>query len=375
MNIRINRMVLLDNLQKAVKLIDHKNTNPSLTGIYLNAENDKVSIISTNGTLSFKSILDNKNSDLEIKQEGKVIIKPKYVLEMLRKLEDEFVILTMVEDSELTIRTHNSDFNVSVLNADDYPLIGFREKGTEIVLNPNEVKRTIYQVIVSMNENNKKLVLTGLNLKVEDDKVIFSTTDSFRISQKVLQAKSKIVEHVDITIPYKTVSELPRLLDNAKNLKIILFEGYITFIIDNVVFQSNLIDGRFPNVQIAFPKEFETIISLKQRVISKLLSRFDFPTDDGMPSIVNIKVDNDKIYFKTSISEVGKYEEEFEDFSIEGNKNISISFNTRFLIEAIKTLDEDIIELKLINSTKPIILNNMSDEDLKQVILPTFLSN
>ncbi|EOA07200.1 DNA polymerase III, beta chain [Mycoplasma yeatsii 13926] len=375
MNIKINRMVLLDNLQKAVKLIDHRNTNPSLTGIYLNAENDKVSIISTNGTLSFKSILDNKNSDLEIKQEGKVIIKPKYVLEMLRKLEDEFVTLTMVENSELTIRTHNSDFNVSVLNADDYPLIGFREKGTEIVLNPNEVKKTIYQVIVSMNENNKKLVLTGLNLKVEDDKVIFSTTDSFRISQKVLQANSKIVENVDITIPYKTVSELPKLLDNAKNLKIILFEGYITFIIDNVVFQSNLIDGRFPNVQIAFPKEFETIISLKQRVISRLLSRFDFPTDDGMPSIVNIKVDNDKIYFKTSISEVGKYEEEFEDFSIEGNKNISISFNTRFLIEAIKTLDEDIIELKLINSTKPIILNNMSDEDLKQVILPTFLSN
>ncbi|MDQ0567690.1 DNA polymerase III subunit beta [Mycoplasma yeatsii] len=375
MNIRINRMVLLDNLQKAVKLIDHRNTNPSLTGIYLNAENDKVSIISTNGTLSFKSILDNQNSDLEIKQEGKVIIKPRYVLEMLRKLEDEFVTLTMVENSELTIRTHNSDFNVSVLNADDYPLIGFREKGTEIVLNPNEVKKTIYQVIVSMNENNKKLVLTGLNLKVEDDKVIFSTTDSFRISQKVLQANSKIVENVDITIPYKTVSELPKLLDNAKNLKIILFEGYITFIIDNVVFQSNLIDGRFPNVQIAFPKEFETIISLKQRVISRLLSRFDFPTDDGMPSIVNIKVDNDKIYFKTSISEVGKYEEEFEDFSIEGNKNISISFNTRFLIEAIKTLDEDIIELKLINSTKPIILNNMSDEDLKQVILPTFLSN
>ncbi|AJM71502.1 DNA polymerase III subunit beta [Mycoplasma yeatsii] len=375
MNIRINRTVLLDNLQKAVKLIDHRNTNPSLTGIYLNAENDKVSIISTNGTLSFKSILDNKNSDLEIKQEGKVIIKPRYVLEMLRKLEDEFVTLTMVENSELTIRTRNSDFNVSVLNADDYPLIGFREKGTEIVLNPNEVKKTIYQVIVSMNENNKKLVLTGLNLKVEDDKVIFSTTDSFRISQKILQANSKIVENVDITIPYKTVSELPKLLDNAKNLKIILFEGYITFIIDNVVFQSNLIDGRFPNVQIAFPKEFETIISLKQRVISRLLSRFDFPTDDGMPSIVNIKVDNDKIYFKTSISEVGKYEEEFEDFSIEGNKNISISFNTRFLIEAIKTLDEDIIELKLINSTKPIILNNMSDEDLKQVILPTFLSN
>ncbi|MBY7704362.1 DNA polymerase III subunit beta [Vibrio harveyi] len=375
MNIRINRMVLLDNLQKAVKVIDYKNTNPSLTGIYLNAENEKVSIISTNGTLSFKSILDNKNSDLEIKQEGKVIIKPKYVLEMLRKLEDEFVTLTMVEDSELIIRTHNSDFNVSVLNADDYPLIGFREKGTEIVLNPNEVKKTIYQVIVSMNENNKKLVLTGLNLKVEENKVIFSTTDSFRISQKVVQANSKIVEHVDITIPYKTVSELPRLLDNAKNLKIILFEGYITFIIDNVVFQSNLIDGRFPNVQIAFPKEFETIISLKQRVISKLLSRFDFPTDDGMPSIVNIKVDNDKIYFKTSISEVGKYEEEFEDFSIEGNKNISISFNTRFLIEAIKTLDDEIIELKLINSTKPIILNNMSDEDLKQVILPTFLSN
>ncbi|ACU79029.1 DNA polymerase III, beta subunit [synthetic Mycoplasma mycoides JCVI-syn1.0] len=375
MNFSINRMVLLDNLSKAAKVIDPKNVNPSLAGIYLNVLSDQVNIIATSGILSFKSILNNQNSDLEVKQEGKVLLKPKFVLEMLRRLDDEFVVFSMVEDNELIIKTDNSDFSIGVLNSEDYPLIGFREKGIEFNLNPKEVKKTIYQVFVSMNENNKKLILTGLNLKLNNNKAIFSTTDSFRISQKILEIQSDNNEDIDITIPFKTALELPKLLDNAENLKIIIVEGYITFIIDNVIFQSNLIDGRFPNVQIAFPTKFETIITVKQKSILKVLSRFDLVADDGLPAIVNIKVNEDKIEFKSFISEVGKYEEDFDDFVIEGNKSLSISFNTRFLIDAIKTLDEDRIELKLINSTKPIVINNVYDEHLKQVILPTFLSN
>ncbi|WP_434341799.1 DNA polymerase III subunit beta [Mycoplasma putrefaciens] len=375
MNFSINRIMLLDNLQKAYKVIDPKSSNPSLTGIFLSAEDQKISIISSNGILSFKSILDTNNSDLEIKKEGKVLIKPKYVLEMLRKLDDQLINISMIENNELIIKTNNSDFNVSVLNAEDFPLIGFREKGIEIVLDPNEVKKTIYQVNISMNEYSKKLIFTGLNLKLNQEKVVFSATDSFRISQKVLSTSSKHNQSIDITIPFKTANELPKLLDNAKSLKIVLFEGYITFVIDNVVFQSNLIDAKFPNVESALPKEFETIITVKQKVILKVLSRFDFPTDDGTPNVVNIKVDDHKIYFKTSITEVGKYEEEFDNFLIQGNKNISISFNTRFLIDAIKTLDEEKIELKLINPTKPMVLNNSKDQDLKQVILPTFIAN
>lgn len=87
MNFSINRMVLLDNLSKAAKVIDYKNLNPSLSGIYLNVLNDQINVIATSGILSFKSILNNQNSDLEVKQKGKVLLKPKYVLEMLRRLE------------------------------------------------------------------------------------------------------------------------------------------------------------------------------------------------------------------------------------------------------------------------------------------------
>ncbi|WP_026389441.1 DNA polymerase III subunit beta [[Acholeplasma] multilocale] len=371
MKFSINRNTLLEELSKANKIIDIKNPNPALGGIFLELGMDKMTIISTNGTLAFKSILNNANSDLDINQPGKILIKGRYILEMLRKLDEEFVTFTAVETSELRITTQKSEFNINILDAEDYPMLGFREKGITLELDPKEFKKNLSQVAVSINEYNKKLSLTGMNLKVKEGQIIFSGTDLHRISRKIILLEGEFEQEVNITIPFKTINELPKLLDGAKNFKIVITEGYVTFIIDEVLFQSNLIDGQFPNIDVAFPQEFDTTITVESRKILKALNRADLPNDDGLPPTINLKFEDDKVTIKSTISEVGNYEEVFGDFESMGNLDLSISFNAKFLTDALRTFEGEVVEMKFTNALKPVVINKLEDDSLKQVVMPT----
>ncbi len=375
MEFSINRNIFLEEVSKAGKIIDPKNINPSISGVLIEAVADNLIIISTNGGISYKSVLTNKNSDLEIKVQGKTLIKTRYILDMLRKIEDEFIDIYMGENSELKIKTPKVEFNISTLNPEDYPLIGFREKGTVIEIDSKEFKNSINQTIISINEWNKKISLTGMNLKIDNKNLVISTTDMNRISQKTMN----LISHNDdnnfnIIIPFKTVMELPKFIDGSNITKIAVSDGYATFIFNRSILQTTLIDGQFPNVKSVFPKEFNIILEVDSKKIIKTLSRADLPSDDGLASITNLKISKNLLVVRSNVIEIGNFEEEFQDFIYKGEEEgIVISFNSKFLQEAIKTFDGEKIEMKFISSIKPLVINKVSNNDLKQVILPTYL--
>lgn len=373
MEILVNRSVLLEELSKANKIIDVRNVNPSLSGVLLEVGIDNLTIVSTNGSLSYKSILNANNAELEIKEPGKLLVKTKYILDMLRKIEEDFVSLVAVENNELKIITKKVEFNINTLSPDEYPLIGFRERGTEIIVNAKEFKHSLAQTIISINEWNKKIALTGSNLKTTEDKLIISTTDMHRISQKSIPLNNPVKEQINIIIPFKTIVELPKFLDVAKEIKIVINEGYATFIIGQTIFQTNLIDGQFPTVDSVFPTEFANIMTVDSKILMKTLSRADLPNEDGLASTINLKINQGLMLVKTNIIEVGHFEEEFTDFKLKGEGGLTINFNSKFLQEAIKTFDGETIELKFVNSTRAVVINKVGNENLKQVVLPTYL--
>lgn len=372
MEFTINRNVLLDNLSKANKIVDYKTYNPVLMGILIDVKDEKIVIKSTNNSLSFKSILSSENSGLKITTPGQVLIKGKYVLEMLRRLEDKNVTLITVETNELTIKTEKIEFNCGILDSSDYPLIGFKERGNEVFLNSLKFKKILSQTITSIDENNKKIILTGMNFRINKQIMYISTTDMHRISQKTMKLDLKTTLNINVTIPYKTVVELMRLLDNTNNnFKMIVSDGYLTFVIDDIFFQTNLIDGQYPVVEGVFPKDFNLSLLVNQRSFLKALHRADFANESGTSPIINLDIQKERIVLKSDLFEIGNLEEEFIDFTSNTDFPLTINFNSKYLIDALKTFESEEIELHFISSTKPLLINQKNDDSLKQVILPT----
>ncbi|ATZ17599.1 DNA polymerase III subunit beta [Mesoplasma melaleucae] len=372
MKISINKDVLLEELSKASKIIDPKSFNPALLGIHIEASFDKLVIISSNTSTSFKSDLINENSDLVIDQPGKILVKPKFILELLRKLDSEFVTLSTFGENELEIITKKSNLKVSILNFDDFPILGFVERGIELSINPQEFKNTLNQTINSISMYNQKVVLTGMNLKIKDNKISFVTTDLFRVSLKEITLNENTSEEIDIIIPHKTLLELSRLIDNVNDFKIIMHDGNATFKLDNNLLQSTLIEGRYPNVYSAFPVTHEIKLELNARTILKVLSRFELTTDSNIASVVNLDIGVSEIILKATIAETAKYEEKFTDYKFEGSTSLNINFNTKYLIEAIRTFDDQLIYMTFNTQNKPVLITGAQKRDLKQVVLPTY---
>ncbi|MCL8211630.1 Beta sliding clamp [Mesoplasma sp. JKS002658] len=377
MKLKMSRLVLLDEISKANKIIDAKIINPELLGVHLEITNDAIIFLSSNGGVNWKATINKKTDPfLEIQEVGTLLIKGRYLIEVLRKIEENLVELSVVEENQLVIKTDKVRFSLQILNADDYPLIGFRENGVELKLNPSELRKGINQTIISIDEYNKKIIFTGMNLQgVSGDNFLkIFTTDGFRISTKNISLTTPLTEDVEFTLSFKLLGELIRLLDGCKELVIYLFEGYITFVFNqNSLLQTTLIEGKYPNVANAFPKSFPTTLKLGRTTFLKALNRANLTNEEGNTPVVVLDIDQERIELSSTSLEIGNYAETLTNFEFEGEPQ-KISFNIKYLLDAFRTFDHEEVVVGLISSVKPLEISSLKDEGidttLKQLVLP-----
>ncbi|AGR40699.1 DNA polymerase III subunit beta [Spiroplasma taiwanense] len=368
----INRNIFLEEINKCNRIIDYKSLTPSITGILLEIEVDKISLISTNSSISIKSTIFSGTNDLIIKETGSILIKGKYFLEILRRMEDEIINISSVENNIVSLSGEKSEFSLNTLDFNDFPLIGFREKGTVIKINNIELKKSLNQTIIAVNEWNQKIVLAGLNFAINNGMFYITGTDGFRVSRKRILIEEQIPEKFETNIPYKSILEIIKLLPEKGECKIVIIDSFATFIINDTLFQTTILEGQFPNVNAVFPTDFNTTIYVNNKKFFKLISRADIRSEDNSSTVVNFILDNDRIFIKSNINQIGSFEEEFREFELKGIDEQNICFNSKYLIDSLKTFETKNIELNFIDSKKPIVISSDEDLNLNQIILPMF---
>ncbi|AXK50678.1 DNA polymerase III subunit beta [Spiroplasma alleghenense] len=373
MNFKIKKNVLLDELVKVAKIIDYKTLNPVLLGTLIEVGVDDVSLITSDGSISIKSVISKKDSGLDITEAGSILIKGRYLIEILRRSDDKFVEIILVENNIIKVSGEKAEFQLNILNRDDYPLLGFREKGNEFEIKGSVLKKAMMQTMISIDEFNKKISLTGLNFNFKKNELFISGTDSYRLSQKKIIFE-KEVSNLDINIPIKTVSEFIKIVTDKDIVRFIQSEGYVTFIFGNTIFQSTILEGQFPDINAAFPRDFNSIVTLGNREFSKVISRADIPNEENTSAVVNFKLVGDTIWVKSNIHQIGNFEEKFQEFDLKGLDEQNISFNSKFFMDAVKTFDTKVLELKIIDNKKPIVITSPEEPELVQLVLPMFIN-
>ncbi|ASP27777.1 DNA polymerase III subunit beta [Spiroplasma corruscae] len=369
----INRLSLIEEINKCNRIIDFKSPSPSITGISIEVSVDNLVLISTNSVISIKTCINVGEIDLIIKQPGNLLIRGKYFLDILRKMDDDIVNVSCVEENIVVLSGKKLEFSLNILDYNDFPIIAFREKGESIIVNCADLKKALNQTIISVNEYKQKIVLSGLNFSLKNDVFFITGTDGYRVSRKKINFwSSEIEEKFESNIPYKSVLEVIKLLPENGECKISIVDNYAMFIINKTVFQTSVLEGQFPDVNAVFPVDFNTTIFVDNKKFYKLISRADLPNDDNSIPVVNLILENEKIFIKSSIHQVGSYEEEFEEFELKGIDNQNISFNSKYLIDSLRSFETRMIEINLIDSKKPIVISSSEDDSLSQIILPMF---
>jgi DNA polymerase-3 subunit beta len=228
----------------------------------------------------------------------------------------------------------------------------------------------IRQTIFAISTQESRPLLTGLNLKVNGNILEIVATDSYRVAKKTVTLEDNYQDMVNIVIPGKNMSELDKILNESeKNVEIHIFTNKVIFKYDNILFQSNLLNGSYPNTDSFIPTEFIHVITANLNDFYSSIDRAALLTQSKDKNIVKMELSGQEIRISSYASEIGKVEDKII-VKRNNDEDCAISFSAKFMMDALKTLESEEIIIFMNTDTKPIVIKSATDESLIQLILP-----
>lgn len=365
MNIKVSKKELLDALNLSCKAVSSTTPLPVLACVKIIAKDNQLTLLSSDSNISIKAIITNENNILTIEEDGEIVVDAKYLLEIIRKVDSEYVEIQLIDGSYIKISGATSEYKINGVKANEYPNISFNIAENSFKFKSEDFIDLVNKTIFACSDKETRPVLTGVNLKAKDNKLIASATDSFRFAYKELNLNEDV--NFDITIPAKYLIEVSRSLINSEEVNISIDSQQIFFIFNNSVIKTRLFDDIFPDTSKFVPQNFTQTLKVDSKEILNQLDRTSFIKADGK-SVVRLTINENcvDIYSQDNISSFfGK----ISVISFEGQP-FEISCSSRYLIEAIKALNTDVVTIYFSGELKPMVLKNDLDTTMLQLISP-----
>jgi len=369
MKLKIKKDVLLDGLNKVSKALSSKNLVPVLAGIKFELDNKGLTLTASDNDITIQVFIES-NENMNIEKEGSIIIQGKYILDIVRKLPDEFINIEVIDELKIIIYTDNSEFNLNGINKSEYPNISLDLSKNPLSINSKIFRSSIMQTSFASSNDESRPILTGINFKIVGNKMECNSTDSYRLARRLIDLDTMVEDNYNIVIPSKNLLEFIKIMDESDNkIELHIFNNKVLIKYENILFQSRLISGTYPNTANLLPDEFMLNIKVNVNELYNVIDRASILTSDKEKNIVTFDIDGEKLYVKSSSAEIGRVEEKM-NIEKDNSENLKISFVAKYMMEALKSFDDDQVKISFVGEVKPIILRSTKDEGLTQLVLP-----
>ena len=367
MKLIIKKTILLENLVNTSKAISSKNLIPILTGIKFELKDEGLYLSASDSDISIRTFIP-KEEITEIVSTGSVVISGKYIVEIIKKLPDKDIVIEVVDGYNTIIQTDGSEFNLNGIDPNEFPNLDLEETKNPIVLNPVIFKTLINQTFFATSISETRPLLTGVNFKLNGNMLEVIATDSYRLARKEIDLKDKYENEFNLVIPGKNLVELSRILeDDKENVYLHIFNNKVLFKYKNLVFLSRLISGTYPVSSNIIPSDFRIDIECKYNDLYDMIDRASLLTSDKDKNTIKLELRNRELIISSNSPEIGKVEEKI---LIDNDNSISISFSSKYMLEAIKSFNSEKIHLLMNNDNSPIIVKSDEEVSLIQLVLP-----
>ena len=372
MKLTIKKDLLLEGLNKVSKAISTKNLIPVLAGVKFELKKNKLTLTASDNDITIQTIITSDNEeDFKVEEEGNIIIQGKYILDIVRKLPDKYINIEVVDDLKILIYTENSEFNLNGISESEYPSINLEESKKKIEINSKVFKDIVNQTAFASSNEETKPILTGINFKISGNTLECNSTDSYRLARKVITLDKASEDSYNIVIPSHNIIEFTRILDedNSSNVEVHIFNSKVLFKYKNVLFQSRLISGTYPNTSNLLPEDAYMVITANLNDLYSVIDRASILTSDKDKNTVTLETEGDTLMIKSSSVEIGHVLEKM-NVTKSVQDDIKISFSARYMMEALKAFSTDTVLINYVGEIKPIIIKSSEEESLTQLVLP-----
>ncbi len=369
MKLKINKNVLFENLNYVGRALSNRNIIPVINGILFELTSEGLYLTATDNEITIKAFI-NRDEIKDIKEEGKLVIYGRFILDIIRKLPAEDIDIEEIDGGKAIISTPTSKYNLNCFDVNDFPNIKMEYVKVPIKLTAGNFKEIVSQTVFATSQQESKPLLTGINLKILANNLECVATDSYRLAKKSVKFASMTEENINLVIPAKNINEFVKLIeDDNDEIELHAFSNKVLFKYRGILFQSSLLNGTYPNTDSLVPSEFEIIYKLNLNEFYSIMDRASILAQAKDKNIVSLETQGSRLMITSSSPEIGKIEEVMNMDVIKG-ENIKISFSAKYMMEALKSFNSEEVTIYFNGEIKPIIIRENDNGDLLQLILP-----
>lgn len=362
MTITCEKSKLLEGINIVLKAVPNKSTMEILNCVVIEAKNNTIKFIANDLEIGIETIIEGN-----IAKEGLVAVSAKLFSEIIRKLPSGDVRIKENDNYSLSISCGKAKFNIPAKPAEEFPFLPQISKEKKVVISQFTLKEIIRQTVFSISDNENTKVMTGELLEIHGSELKIVSLDGHRISIRKIMLKNSY-EDVSVIIPGKTLNEIVKILTGGRDDEVNVFftDKHVLFEFGNTIVLSRLIEGEYYKIDRMLSSDYETKVTVNKREMLDCIDRTTLLIKESEKKPVIIDVKDDSIGFAIN-SSIGSMDEEI-DAAKEG-KDILIGFNPRFLMDALRVIDEEEITLYMINPKAPCFIRD-KEETYIYLILP-----
>lgn len=353
---------LLNGVQIVSKAVPGKTTMPILECILIDASKGEIKLTANDMELGIETIIDG-----DILEKGIIALDAKIFLEIVRKLPDNMITIETDSNLNVVITCEKAKFNIVGKSGEDFSYLPEIEKDNSVVISQFTLKEVIRQTIFSIADNENNKLMTGELFEIENNNMKVVSLDGHRISLRNIELKDNY-DHIKVVVPGKTLNEISKILTGEADKDVVIYftDKHILFEFDETVVLSRLIEGEYFKIEQMLSTDYETKMSINKREFLNCIDRATLLVKEGEKKPIIINITDEDMELKIN-STLGSMNENI-DITKEG-KDIMIGFNPKFLIDSLKVIDDEEINIYMVNPKAPCIIRDDQNSYL-YLILP-----
>lgn len=367
MNFSCTKNKLQDAISIAQKAVTGKSPMPILQGILISAKDNELILIGSDIDLSIETKIE-----ANVLQEGSIVVDAKIFGEIIRKLPNSLIEIKTLDNNSIEIICEKSKFNLIHMDPEEFPSLPKINENIIFSVSQKMLKNMIKSTIFAIAQEETRPILTGILFEVKENKLNLVALDGYRLA-----LRSSIIENEDVinaVIPGKTFNEVSKILsDEDENANITFTPNHILFNLGNTKIVSRLLEGEFIKYNSIIPEEFALKVTAKRLDLLNCIERASLMAKDGNTNLIKFDIKEDTLII-TSNSQLGRVREEL-NIILQGEE-LQIAFNSKYLIDVLKIIEEDEIVLEFSSSVSPCVIKSKENNNYTYLVLPVrLLSN
>ena len=365
MKIICSKNDLLNGINICSKAVPGKTTMSILQCILIDARGDYIKLVANDMELGIETKIIGK-----IEEKGMIALEANFFCNTVRKLPDNDVTITSDVSNHAVIDCEKVHFEFSGKSGEEFSFLPQIEKNKKVEVSQYTLKQIISQTIFSIAENESNPLMGGELFEINGDTLRVVSLDGHRISIRKVNLKNEY-EPLKAVVPGKALNEVSKIITDSteKNVEMYFTSNNILFEFDDTKVVSRLIEGEYFDVDKMITSDYETKVKIKKKNLLDCIDRATLLVKEGdkKPVIFDISDNNMKMMIRSAIGSMN------EDVDAEKKgKDIMIGFNPKFMIDALRAIEDDDINIYLVNPKAPCFIRNESESYIYLVLPVNF---